>query len=67
MKKLLVIISLLTMSLCTFGQSIETELVSTSGNSNNSANYKLDWSLGESIIETHQSNSFVLKVKVFIK
>lgn len=59
MKRLTLIITLFFSIEC-YAQTISANLVTSSGGSFNQVNGKLDWTLGESIIETYKANNVFL-------
>jgi hypothetical protein len=58
MKKLLLI--LLCLPFIGFGQVTSPSVVSSSGDSYNSSNVKMDYTLGEVVVETHTNGSTIL-------
>jgi len=59
MKKIIFIVVALLITTYTMGQIVSTELISSSGDVFCNSNYQLDWSIGECITETFNSESFI--------
>ncbi len=58
MRKFILIIVGLFLTVLTFSQTASPELVSSSGNSFNNTTYQLDWSIGECITASHDAGNY---------
>lgn len=60
MKKLLILFTLIGLTVLIYGQSLNPEVISTSGDYFENSNASLSWTLGETVTETFENSNFFL-------
>ena len=60
MKKILSLVVVISMIQLAVGQTTSPELVSSAGDTYSNSSFQIDWSIGEPVIATHSSGSYII-------